>query len=66
MCIRDRYKLFDEIASEYGEQLQLIIVDNDLPPEVADELSDSIVLTLSQESRLIGSPEDAIEDLAAE
>ncbi|TWE13172.1 hypothetical protein [Rudaeicoccus suwonensis] len=64
--IVDMYKLFDEIANEYGEQLQLIIVDNDLPPKVADELSDSIVLTLSQEARLIGSPEGATEDSAAE
>ena len=53
--IVDMYKLFDEVASEYGEQLQLIIVDNDLPPEVADEMSNKIVLTLSQEARLIGS-----------
>ena len=53
--IVDMYKLFEEVTNEYGEQFQLIIVDNDLPPEVADELNDSIVLTLSQQSRLIGS-----------
>lgn len=53
--IVDMYKLFDEVVLEYGEQLQLIIVDNDLPTEVADEMSNSIVLTLSQEARLIGS-----------
>jgi hypothetical protein len=52
--IVDMYKLFEEVTNEYGEQLQLVIVDNDLPPEVADELNDSIVLTLSQQSRLIG------------
>ena len=52
--IVDMYKLFDEVAGEYGDQLQLIIVDNDLPPAVADELADRTVLTLSQEARLIG------------
>ena len=54
--IVDMYKLFGEVAGEYGDQLQLIIVDNDLPSEVADELASSIILTLSQESRLIGAP----------
>ena len=49
--IVDMYKLFAEVTSEYGDQLQLIIVDNDLPSEVAAELATSIVLTLSQESR---------------
>ena len=57
--IVDMYKLFDEVAREYGEQLQLIIVDNDLPPEVADDMADRIVLTLSQEARLIGSTASA-------
>ncbi|WP_310964085.1 hypothetical protein [Nocardioides terrisoli] len=53
--IVDMYKLFGEVADQYGEQLQLVIVDNDLPPEVADEMSDRIILTLAQDSRLIGS-----------
>lgn len=52
--IVDMYRLFDEVAREYGAQFQLIIVDNDLPPEVAEEMADRIVLTLSQEARLIG------------
>jgi len=55
--IVDMYKLFEEVAEEYGGRLQLIVVDNDLPPEVADELADSIVLTLSQDARLIGASE---------
>lgn len=53
--IVDMYKLFDEVARDYGDQLQLIVVDNDLPPEMTDQLSNSIVLTLSQEDRLITS-----------
>ena len=63
--IVDMYQLFGEVASEYGEHLQLIIVDNDLPPEVADEMNDNIVLTLSQEARLIGSVTSASGDLAS-
>jgi hypothetical protein len=51
----DMYKLFGEVVGEYAEHLQLIIVDNDLPTEVGGELASSIVLTLSQESRLIGA-----------
>jgi hypothetical protein len=56
--IVDMYELFDEVASTYGDQLQLIVVDNDLPPEVSDKLADSIVLTLSQSDRLVGGPEE--------
>lgn len=63
--IVDMYKLFDEIANEYGQQLQLIIVDNDLPPDVADEMSSRIVLTLSQEARLIGTPASTEGDSAS-
>ena len=59
--IVDMYRLFSEVAGEYGNELQLIIVDNDLPVEVADELASSIVLTLSKESRLIGAPTSPVE-----
>jgi hypothetical protein len=51
--IVDMYELFAEVAATYAERLQLIIVDNDLPPAVADSLSDRIILTLSQQDRLI-------------
>ena len=34
--IVDMYELFDEVASAYGDQLQLIVVDDDLPAEVND------------------------------
>lgn len=54
--IVDMYELFAEVAREYGDLLQLVVVDNDLPPEVSDTLSTSIVLTLSQDARLIGNP----------
>lgn len=55
--IVDMYELFDEVASAYGDQLQLIVVDNDLPPEVHDKLASSIMLTLSQSDRLVGDSE---------
>lgn len=55
--IVDMYRLFGEVVAEYGDQLQLIIVDNDLPPEIADDIEEAIVLTLSQEDRLIGGHE---------
>ncbi|MGV0037113.1 hypothetical protein [Mycobacterium colombiense] len=55
--IVDMYELFDEVASVYGDQLQLIVVDNDLPAEVHDKLASSIMLTLSQSDRLVGDSE---------
>lgn len=55
--IVDMYELFDDVASAYGNQLQLIVVDNDLPPEVSDKLAALIMLTLSQADRLVGHPE---------
>jgi len=50
----DMYELFNEVTAEYGDRLQLIIVDNDLPPEVASGMAENIVLTLSQDARLVG------------
>jgi hypothetical protein len=51
------YELFDEVAATYGDQLQLIVVDNDLPVEVSDKLASAIMLTLSQSDRLVGLPD---------
>lgn len=56
--IVDMYELFREVSEQYGERLQLIVVDNDLPAELGDELVSHIVLTLSQESRLIGDADE--------
>lgn len=53
--IADMYRLFGEVASEYGQNLQLIIVDNDVPSEVLEEMEARIVLILSQRARLIGA-----------
>lgn len=51
--IADMYRLFYEIAGDYGERLQLIVVDNERPAELNDKLADSIRSTLSQTDRLI-------------
>jgi hypothetical protein len=51
------YLLFDEVAATYGDQLQLIVVDNDLPVEASEQLASSIMLTLSQSDRLVGLPD---------
>jgi len=40
----DMHRLFAEITNECGEALQLIVVDNDLPPAIVVELRDSIAL----------------------
>ena len=53
--IADMYRLFGEVASEYVQNLQLIIVDNDVPSEVLEEMEARIVLILSQRARLIGA-----------
>jgi hypothetical protein len=59
--IVDMYELFDEVASAYGDELQLIVVDNDLPAEVNDKLASAIMLTLSQSDRLVGGSDDPSE-----
>lgn len=53
--IVDMYELFADVAHEYGDVLQLIVVDNDLPAEIPESLLSSTVLMLSQDSRLIGN-----------
>jgi predicted nucleic acid-binding Zn-ribbon protein len=59
--IVDMYELFDEVASAYGDELQLIVVDNDVPAEVNDKLASAIMLTLSQSDRLVGGSDDPSE-----
>ncbi|MFF1571403.1 hypothetical protein ACFVWR_01545 [Leifsonia sp. NPDC058292] len=52
--ILDMYRLFAEVSEEYGSELQLIVVDNEMPSEIVREHADRIALTLSQSDRLIG------------
>jgi hypothetical protein len=51
--VLDMYRLFSEVADHYGDRLQLIVVDNELPQEIVEESSERIALTLSQSERLI-------------
>jgi len=59
--IEDLYRLLQAAATEYEGVLQIIAVDNVIPAGVATELAGHIVLTLSQDDRLIRSNSPAIE-----
>lgn len=54
--VLDMYRLLAEVSEIYGEQLQLVVVDNELPAEITDTFPDRIALTLSQSDRLIVFP----------
>jgi hypothetical protein len=47
--LEDMYDLFADIANEYGDQLQIIVVDNHVPPRGQDWIR----LTLTEEDRLL-------------
>ena len=51
--VEDLYRLLWQAADDYRGLLQIITVDNDLPAVVEPELADLVVLTLSQEDRLV-------------
>lgn len=51
--VEDLYRLVMEVAEEYRESLQVVIVDNDLPASLANDLVPNTVLVLSQDDRLI-------------
>jgi hypothetical protein len=51
--IEDLYRLILEIGIDYLDTLQLVVVDNDVPGQLADELAQYDVLVLSQADRLI-------------
>ena len=51
--VLDMYRLFMEVAAAYEAQLQLVIVDNEVPEEILRVLGDRLVLTLSQSDRLV-------------
>jgi hypothetical protein len=61
--IEDLYRLLDRVSREYEGLLQIIAVDNEIPTAVAADLEGRVVLTLSQEDRLIqASPSQLSED----
>jgi len=51
--VLDMYRLFTEVSETYRGQLQLVIVDNEVPEEVLRDSGDRVVLSLSQSDRLI-------------
>jgi len=56
--VEDLYQLLHGVAAEYEGLLQIIAVDNEIPPGVVSDLEDRVVLTLSQDDRLIRQPVD--------
>jgi hypothetical protein len=54
--VNDMYRLLVKEAGTYRGDLQVIAVDNELPGRMFLELSDYIVLTLTQSDRLIRVP----------
>ena len=54
--VRDVYRLLSRVADQYAGALQVIAVDNELPRDVLLEFVDRVVLTLTQEDRLIRIP----------
>lgn len=60
--VLDMYRLFTEVSADYADHLQLIIVDNEVPDEILDDLADRVVLTLTQADRLIRTKWPAADD----
>lgn len=55
--VDDVYRLLLNVAAEYKGRLQIVVVDNQIPPNLYFDLLDMNVLTLTQEDRLIRIPE---------
>lgn len=51
--ILDMYRLFIEVSTAYEADLQLVIVDNEVPEEIIRDFAGRVVLTLTQSDRLI-------------
>lgn len=54
--IGDLYRLLATVSRDYEGLLQIIAVDNEVPPGVVADLEDNVVLTLSQNDRFIRTP----------
>jgi len=54
--VNDVYRLLRNVDAEYSGVLQLIAVDNELPRHILLDLAELIVLTLTQNARLIRIP----------
>jgi hypothetical protein len=51
--VRDVYRLLRRVAREYEGNLQIIAVDNEVAGDIVREFIDDIVLTLTQDKRLL-------------
>jgi hypothetical protein len=56
--VRDVYFLLRDVALEYAEALQVIAVDNPFTRDLLLEMQEYLVLTLTQEDRLIRAAQD--------
>jgi hypothetical protein len=54
--VRDVYRLLRRVAQEYEGTLQVIAVDNEVSHDIVSEFIEDIVLTLTQEDRLLRIP----------
>lgn len=54
--VNDMYRLLVRVAGEYAGRLQIVAVDNELPRRMLIELSDYVILTLTQQDRLVRIP----------
>lgn len=59
--LEDMYDLLAEVGEAYGDQLQIIIVDNHIPPRGQDWVR----LTLSEDDRLVRLPSEQSHSSAA-
>ncbi|GIJ08466.1 hypothetical protein ACFFMR_26210 [Micromonospora andamanensis] len=55
--VRDVYRLLRQVAEQYRGALQVIAIDNELARNILLEFVDHVVLTLTQEDRLIRIPQ---------
>jgi hypothetical protein len=59
--IRDVYRLLRSVAERYEGLLQIVAVDNELDRDILLEFADRVILTLSQNDRLIRTETAALE-----
>ena len=64
--VRDVYRLLNRVTEQYRGALQVIAVDNELARNILLEFVDHVVLTLTQEDRLIRIRRTPADDTADE
>ncbi|MFG3702299.1 hypothetical protein ACGF5C_31090 [Micromonospora sp. NPDC047620] len=61
--VRDVYRLLSRVTDQYRGVLQVIAVDNELARNILLEFANRVVLTLTQDDRLIRIPQAPPDDL---